>query len=130
MSVYEASVEHEFTARHAVRLRDGSMEPSHEHCWRVRATFRSAALDLAMGVVIDFLDVQEALKAATANLVGRDLNELAEFSDRPPSAERLAELLAARLRSRLAGAGGRLYSLSVTEAPGCIAAFYPGPAQT
>jgi 6-pyruvoyl-tetrahydropterin synthase len=125
MGTYEVSVKCRFTASHAVCLPDGGMETPHEHDWNVTATFRSQKLDPVMGVVIDFLAVQEALAAITSDLEGTDLNALlANSSATGVSAERVAEFLARALMRRL-GEGTSLYRLAVSEAPGCWAAWYP-----
>ena len=126
MSLYEASVEHAFSARHALPLADGKLEPSHEHTWRLKATFRSSRLEGAMGVVVDFTAAQQVLADAVAEMDGADLNQLAAFKGVSPSAERVAEYLATKLTSQTRSLGGRLHCLSVTEAVGCSAAFYPG----
>ena len=126
-STYEASVERSFNAAHALRLPDGTWEDPHQHRWEVTAVFRSADLDETMGVVVDFVEVDEALKTITDELEGADLNKLDALADGRPSAERVAELVAGLLAERLAG-GSLLYCVGVTEAPGCRAAFYPrGP---
>ena len=125
MAIYEASVEKRFTARHAVCLPDGSFEPAHEHLWCVTATFRCEKLNPPMGVVVDFLEVESALSAIIADLEGGDLNRAAELADAGASAERVAEFIAKKLMARLPGGGRRLYSLAVTEAAGCRAAYYP-----
>jgi 6-pyruvoyl-tetrahydropterin synthase len=125
VGVYEATVEGRFTARHAVRLGDGDFEAPHEHDWTVVATFRSPRLDPVMGVVIDFLAVQEALRAVTRGLEGADLNALTDSSATGASAERVAEFLALALMGRLGGERSGLYRLAVSEAPGCWAGWYP-----
>jgi 6-pyruvoyltetrahydropterin/6-carboxytetrahydropterin synthase len=120
MSTYEVSVSASFRARHAVATPDGTMEPPHEHDWRVEAVFRADQLD-DDGFVVDFLAVREALDAALAPLGGGDLNAVL---DAPASAERVAEFVAAAIGGRCAGP----YCVRVEEAPGCRAAFYPGGA--
>ena len=122
VSTYEVSVESRFTARHAIAMPDGRMELSHSHEWQVRAAFRGAVLDPVTGVLIDFLAVKAALDALACELEGTDLNVHEAFRASSPSAERVAEFLARRLMHALAGEG-RLYSLEVSEAPGCRAAF-------
>lgn len=124
MPTYEASVQCAFLAKHALRLPGGQLEQQHEHAWRVTATFRSDRLDEPMGIVIDFTEVQLAMEDIAGQMEGADLNTLATFKDTSPSAERVAEFLAERLGERL-GRPQLLYSLAVTEAPGCTAAFYP-----
>jgi 6-pyruvoyl-tetrahydropterin synthase len=103
---------------------DGSFEPPHEHLWNVTAVFQSQRLEPTMGVVVDFVDAGAALEAIMAELEGGDLNRLDEFAGTGPSAEKVAQYLAQRLSARMAGVA-RLYKVSVTEAPGCVAAFYP-----
>jgi len=122
MSTYEVSVGGRFTASHALPLAGGGREKTHEHEWRVTATFRSKRLSGEMGVVVDFVKVQASLNAVTDQLDGRDLNSVPVLANAPPSAERVAEYLADRL------ATDRLYRVAVTEAPDCSAAYYPhGP---
>ena len=122
--MYEATVERSFKAVHALALPAGGREEPHEHTWCVTAAFRSETLDEPMGVVIDFVAVDEALGEIAAPCDGADLNALPAFAGISPSAERVAQWLAGLLEERL-DAAGRLYSVSVTEAPGCRATFYP-----
>lgn len=124
MSVYEVSVEQAFAARHAVRLPGGQMEPPHEHAWSVAATFRAKELSEPMGAVVDFLEVQKALMAIIAPLTGGNLHEHPAFREGGASAERVAEFFARELTKRLA-TNAMLYRVSVTEAAGCSAAYYP-----
>ena len=127
VSTWEATVEGSFRARHALPYPDGSREAPHEHLWQVSVSFRSDSLDEAMGVVIDFVAAEQALRELGASVDGADLNELAAFSDGRPSAERVAQWIAEKLQGTLA-CEGRLYRVAVIEAPGCSAAYYPhGP---
>jgi len=124
---YEISVEASFRADHAIRLADGSPEASHGHLWKAAATFRARKLDEPMGVVINFVEVRRALAAVAAELEGTDLNSLEAFAGSSPSAERVAEHIAGRLGEAV-GEGRTVYRVTVTEAPGCCAAYYPhGP---
>jgi len=125
MSTYEVSVSLSFRAAHALPLPAGGMEEAHEHSWETTATFRSARLDNEMGVVIDFLTVRDALGRIASGLDARDLNTLDAFAGTTTSAENLAAYIAGALAAELT-AQPPLYRLSVTEAPGCSAAYYPG----
>jgi 6-pyruvoyl-tetrahydropterin synthase len=124
MSTFEVSICKSFRAAHALPLGGGDMEESHEHNWETTATFRSGELKGDMGVVIDFVAVSDALEQILARFDGKNLNSLDEFSDVTTSAEnvaaRIAEVLDGKLTTEKA-----LYRLSVTEAPGCLAAYYP-----
>lgn len=132
MRCYEASVQQAFTAAHSLPLPAGGREPSHKHTWVITATFRARTLDDTMAVVIDFVAVQQAMEAIAADLEGGDLNAREDFIDGRASAERVAEMVADRLADQLSDlltgpddAGPWLYCVSVTEAPGCAAAFLP-----
>lgn len=128
MSTYEATVEHEFAASHALRLGGLDAEPLHRHQWRVKACFRSDKLN-EHGVVIDFLVVKASLAVLCKELDSTDLNSLPAFVQLQPSAERVAEYLAGRLMRQLGPEGRLLYRLSLTEAPGCTAAYFPRSAR-
>ena len=127
MSMYEVSVTATFNAAHGLPLGGGKMEESHEHLWETTATFRSRSIDNEMGVVIDFVVVKQALDAIASRLDGKNLNELDEFAGRTTSAENVAERIADFLLREL-GDCTALYRVSVTEAPGCSAGYYPGDA--
>ncbi len=130
MSLYEITVDAEFTATHSLPLSGGGSEPPHEHLWGVSATFRSDRLAEPMGVVIDFIEVRDALDAVTGELEGGDLNRHDAMGNMAPSAERVAECIAELLAQKLGDAAKLLYRVEVTEAPGCRAAFYPKQKRT
>jgi 6-pyruvoyl-tetrahydropterin synthase len=128
--VYEITVEKSFSAHHSLPLPTGVMEPPHDHHWQVTAGFRSHTLDTVMGVVIDFLAVDDALKRICHSLEGGDFNTLPAFVDGKASAENIAQFLATQLSDALTdllgppeGAMPWLAFVRVTEAPGCTAAF-------
>lgn len=121
--MYEVSVSAWFAAAHQLRLADGSLEPLHGHNWRVTVTFAGPRLD-GMEVLLDFVALRKRLDAALAGWHDRNLNDLADFAGRNPSAELVAFTLAARMSDGLP-AGVRLQAVEVEEAPGCIARYRP-----
>ncbi len=125
MSLYEITVDAGFTATHSLPLPDGGSEPPHEHAWGVSATFRSDRLAEPMGVVIDFIEVRNALEAVAGRFEGGDLNKHEALGGESPSAERVAECIAGLLAQISPEAAKLLYRIEITEAPGCKAAFYP-----
>lgn len=132
MSLYEATVQRAFTASHDLPLPAGGREGSHKHTWVITAAFRSSDLDETMNVVIDFTTVMASLDQIAASLEGRHLNDLPDFIDGRPSAERVAAMIADRLADDLddllsqpGGEGPWLHRVEVTEAPGCVAVFLP-----
>lgn len=119
--MYEVIVEDAFSAAHQLRLPTGRLEPLHGHDWKVKARFEGPALN-DWGVLVDFVEVQAALREITARLNHRHLNELTEFRTANPSAENVARLIFDKLRA--AGTfGEHLVSVRATEAPGCIGGF-------
>ena len=73
---------------------------------------------------VDVVKVKQALGALADRFQGTELNELEAFADGRPSAERVVEFVARQPQEWLPG-NGQPYPLTVTEAPGCSASFYP-----
>lgn len=106
----------------------GIREPIHGHNWEVCVVIRAPRLD-ADGLVCDFHAVEKALAAIINRFHNRHLNEVEPFTTTNPTAELVARHiavgLAAQLGPVLAPQSGRIARVSVTEAPGCTAAFEP-----
>ena len=86
-----------FSAAHALKLYDGSLEPVHGHNWRVRVTVSAERLD-SMGVVMDFHQLEHLLDGIIGPLHNRHLNETEPFATRNPSAENVAAYIGEQLR--------------------------------
>lgn len=86
---FEITTTRTFSASHQLRLYDGSLEPLHGHNWRVRVTVAAAKLD-AIGVVMDFHDLERRLNLIVVSLHNRHLNEVSPFDRLNPSAEQVA----------------------------------------
>ena len=142
--MHEITVTTTFSAAHALRLPDGSLEPVHGHDWKLSVAAAAEKLD-AIGAVMDFHDLQHAVDEAVAAWRNADLNALSPFdrgvehgddrsdagtltpaADRAwnPTAERVCQEVAVRVAPSLP-AGVRLVSVSVSEAVGCVACFRP-----
>jgi len=117
--MYTVSVETTFSATHRVALPTGALEPLHGHDWRVRAIFSSDSLD-DHGMVVDFCEARSTLEQVVADFHHADLNSLACFENRGPTAEVVARAIYDRLRERGFKA---LREVEVAEAPGCLAAY-------
>ena len=90
MPVFEITTTRFFSAAHALRLYDGSLEPVHGHNWRVKVTVSAGKLD-AIGVVMDFHELERLVDAIVAPLHNRHLNEVGPFvRELNPSAENVA----------------------------------------
>jgi 6-pyruvoyltetrahydropterin/6-carboxytetrahydropterin synthase len=121
--MFEVSVASSFSAAHQLRLPDGSAEPLHRHDWRVTVTCAGSALDEA-GVLVDFEALRTRLNKLLATLNDQNLNALAVFAEREPTAERVAQHTAERLAVELPAAAV-LKCVEVEEAPGCVARYFP-----
>ena len=87
---FEISTTRVFSAAHALRLYDGSLEPVHGHNWRVKVTVSAQKLD-AIGVVMDFHELERLVDAILSPLHNRHLNEVPPFvRELNPSAENVA----------------------------------------
>jgi 6-pyruvoyltetrahydropterin/6-carboxytetrahydropterin synthase len=103
-------------------------ERMHGHNWRVRLTVRmeDSALD-QVGMAVDFRVVEDIVRGAVADFEHRYLNELEPFRDRPPTAERIAQLVAARAAARLATAApaARVAEVELWETPAYRLVYRP-----
>ncbi len=110
---FEITHTRSFAAAHQLRLYDGSLETLHGHNWRVRVTVSAERLD-AIGVVMDFHDLERLVDAITGPMHNRHLNELEAFASLNPSAENVALHVARTLAPGLPPAV-RLASVEVWE---------------
>lgn len=122
--MFRITVEREFCAAHAIEMR-GEREPMHGHTWRVRVGVAGESLD-EDGLLVDFHAVERALADILAPFHNRTLNEVSPFDRVNPTAENVARHIA----DAMTAAGGTLSgvwveSVSVGEAPGCVATYIP-----
>jgi len=123
--MFEIAVHTEFCAAHAIMI-SGRREPVHGHNWRVTARLAGPTLD-ADGLLCDFHTVEATLREIVAPFDNGDLNATDPFTGVNPTAEHVARHIATELGERLDGAlapHARVASVSVTEAPGCVATFH------
>ena len=119
--MYEVAVEISFWAKHQLRLGDETLEPLHEHEWRVRVELEGGKL-APDGLLVDFVKVKKLLGEIADKLRGRDLSEVAGLAERSPSAENVARYFYEQLRGRFKADVG-LAAVRVEEAPGCWGAY-------
>ena len=118
---FEIAVTRTFCASHQVRFADGTLEPLHGHNWTVTVTAGAEHLD-ADGFVIDFHVLEKRLDALLSPLSNAHLNDAALLAGANPSAELVCQSIANAL---VVAPPARLVSVSVTEAPGCVATYRP-----
>jgi 6-pyruvoyltetrahydropterin/6-carboxytetrahydropterin synthase len=105
-----------FEARHALTSYRGEPEEPHSHQWQVAIRVGTDELN-AEGYAVDFHAVHEALAGTVASLNGTNLNDHPEIGVPTPSAERVAEVVAAWLAPVIHDLDARLLSVSVWEGP-------------
>jgi 6-pyruvoyltetrahydropterin/6-carboxytetrahydropterin synthase len=121
---FEISTTREFAAAHTLRLYDGTLEPLHGHNWRVRATVEAGGLD-AIGVVMDFHELERLVDRIIAPFHNRNLNDVAPFVDElNPSAENVAFHVGRSLAPALPGQT-RLVRVEVWETSTNRATYIP-----
>ncbi len=118
---FEITITRQFSASHQLRLYDGSLEPLHGHNWVAKVTVASPKLD-AIGVVMDFHELERLVDEIVGPMNNRHLNELPAFAKRNPSAEGVALHLAERLSLP---EGIKLAAVEVWETVGCLAVYRP-----
>jgi 6-pyruvoyltetrahydropterin/6-carboxytetrahydropterin synthase len=118
---FDITITREFSAAHAIRLYDGSLEPIHGHNWRVKVTISAEQLD-SIGVVMDFHELQRLVDQIIQPMHNRSLNELPAFANLNPTAENVAVHVA---RSLKLPANVRLSQVEVWETWDCSAVYRP-----
>src|SRR5215213_6231567 len=86
---FQITTTRHFSAAHQLRLYDGSLEPLHGHNWVARITVSAEKLD-AIGVVMDFHELERRLDAIITPMHNTHLNELPAFRSLNPSTENVA----------------------------------------
>ncbi|HEV2294058.1 MAG TPA: 6-carboxytetrahydropterin synthase [Tepidisphaeraceae bacterium] len=119
---FEITTTRHFSAAHQLVLYDGSLEPLHGHNWAVRVAVTAPKLD-AIGVVMDFHELEQLVDAVVLPMHNRHLNEIEPFkSELNPSAENVAVHVG---RSLKLPSGVSLRYVIVWETPENSAAYYP-----
>lgn len=88
--MFEVTVEQTFAAGHALRNYKGKCENVHGHNFRVQVVIEGEKLD-ETGLLVDFLDVKEAMRGIIDRLDHVFLNDIEPFDVKNPSAENIAE---------------------------------------
>jgi 6-pyruvoyltetrahydropterin/6-carboxytetrahydropterin synthase len=100
--MYSLGVRREFTARHYLIGGDwGNENFEHSHHYRMELVLEATALN-AHGFLVDIVEVEGHLEEIAAVFRGKTINTLAAFTGLNPSIERLATVIHAAFRDRLA----------------------------
>src|SRR5690348_823796 len=108
---FDITATRHFSAAHQLRLYDGALEPLHGHNWKVRVTVSAEKLD-AIGVVMDFHELDRMLGQIIKPMHNSHLNDLPAFSELNTSTENVALVIGKNLSLP---AGVTLVSVEVWE---------------
>ena len=122
--MYEVSVEYTFAAGHALRNYKGKCENVHGHNYKVRVTIGGKELN-STGLLVDFVDVRDAIKALVDRLDHRFLNDLPPFDQINPSAENIAKYFCENLEPQVHGQGLRVEAVTMWETDITSATYRP-----
>ena len=122
--MFTIQVTHEFCAAHSIVLL-GEQEPIHGHNFKTTATITGSKLD-SEGLLCDFHLVEQTLLQICNPFTNNNLNTTPPFDQLNPTAEHIAMHIADQLAERLdttLAPHARVHSVSVTEAPNCLATY-------
>ena len=123
--MFEVSIEVSFPAGHALRDYKGKCEYVHGHNYKVRVSVEGEKLD-STGLLVDFIDLREAVRKIADRLDHQFLNEIAPFDQINPSAENIALHFCRELEPSVNRGGARLQAVTVWETDTSFATYRPG----
>ncbi len=91
-------VEDTFSAAHQLRGYEGKCENLHGHTFKVQVFLTGDKLD-KIGMLVDFKKIKAELKKVLDKFDHTNLNELAEFKEKNPTAENLARVIYEKISS-------------------------------
>ena len=118
---FDITATRHFSAAHQLRLYDGALEPLHGHNWEVRVTVSAQKLD-AIGVVMDFHELDRLLGEIIGPMHNSHLNDLPSFKARNASTENVALVIGENLKLP---AGVKLVAVEVWETAENSAIYRP-----
>jgi 6-pyruvoyltetrahydropterin/6-carboxytetrahydropterin synthase len=121
-SLFEAAYETTFCATHVLTKDGRPIEPTHGHDWKVEVVAAGPELD-AIGVVVDFEHLKEAVGEVAARFHYKDINAHPAFAGQSPSAEAVARYFFQEVQKGMGEEGRLLRRVRVWEAPGCSATY-------
>jgi len=112
--MYEIRVRASFAGAHHLCNYGGKCEGVHGHNWVVEIFIDCKKLN-NIGLGIDFVEVKKKLAIVIEKLDHKDLNELAFFKKKNPSAENIACFIYKELEKKINASGIKLSKVLVKE---------------
>lgn len=98
--MYTLKIEGTFEAAHRIIGHSGKCDRLHGHSWRVEVQVCGTKQD-ALGMVIDFKYLKEALAGILNEMDHHYLNELPSFQKQNPTAENLSRVIYEALKAQV-----------------------------
>jgi 6-pyruvoyltetrahydropterin/6-carboxytetrahydropterin synthase len=122
--MFEVSIDYSFSAGHALRDYKGKCENVHGHNYKVRVAVEGGELD-ATGLLLDFVDLKQAVARVVDRFDHQFLNELPPFDQVNPSAENMARHFCEELEPQINKNGARVQAVTVWETDTSLATYRP-----
>jgi 6-pyruvoyltetrahydropterin/6-carboxytetrahydropterin synthase len=113
----------EFSAAHKIPNHPGPCKDIHGHNYKVRVFVESKELN-SLQMVIDFSDLNKIIKEAIKGFDHSFLNDLKEFKDIAPTAEKIAYVIYNKINKMLPESL-KLQKIEVYENETSCAIYYP-----
>ena len=122
--MFEIRRELSFSASHQLRGYQGKCERLHGHNFRVRVTVSAEKLD-DIGMVMDFHELDELMRSATAPFDHRHMNDVAVFREENPTSENIARSVGEAIVKAVADRALRVRCCEVFETDRSMACYTP-----
>ena len=121
--MYEISIRTHFSAAHRLVGHQGVCANFHGHNWEIEIFIKGASLD-AIGILVDFKAVKEAVQDLLVGLDHADLNQHPVFASQNPTSENIARYLFEELGRHLNTGRYRISKVRVSEGPTSTATYW------
>lgn len=120
--MFEISIKSHFCGAHFLKGYKGKCANLHGHNWEVEIFLRGTKTN-RLGMLVDFKEAKETLRAVLEKLDHQNLNVLPFFKKVNPTAENIAKFIFNELLPKFNFSNCRLHRVRVSETAG-TAAFY------
>ena len=120
--MYKLRVSSEFSAAHNLREYKGKCEALHGHNWKVEVVIAAKNVN-RQGLVVDFHEIKNMVKAALEELDHNYLNQLDYFKKHNPTSENLARYIFEKLGPEFKLRKAALQEVTVWESDNCCATY-------